>query len=47
MIFNVLIALGIRQWRVALSGLVITAAVAAMCLPTLRDLWRQKEAPAA
>jgi len=44
MVFNVLIALGIRQWRVALSGAVITAAVVWMCLPTLRELWR-KSAP--
>lgn len=36
--FHVLVALGIRQWRVALSGAVITAAVAWMCLPTLREL---------
>jgi putative membrane protein len=43
MIFNVLIALGIRQWRVALSGTVITAAVTWMCLPTLRELWAQRE----
>ena len=39
MVFNVLIAFGIRQWRVALSGVVITAAVTWMCLPTLRQLW--------
>lgn len=45
MIFNVLIALGIRQWRVALSGAVITAAVVWMCLPALRQLWRQQAAP--
>lgn len=38
MIFNVAIALGIRQWRVAISGAVITAAVTWMCLPTLRRL---------
>lgn len=38
MIFNVLVAAGIRQWRVALSGLVITAAVTAICFPTLRQL---------
>jgi uncharacterized membrane protein len=42
MIFNVLIAVGIRQWRIALSGTVITAAVAWMCLPTLRELWAQQ-----
>ena len=41
MIFNVLIALGIRQWRVASSGVVITAAVIWMCLPTLRELWEK------
>ena len=41
MVFNVLIALGIRQWRVALSGAVITAAVVWMCLPTLRELWER------
>jgi uncharacterized membrane protein len=48
MIFNVLIALGIRQWRVALSGAVITAAVVWMCLPTLKALWESQgkaEAP--
>ncbi len=39
MLFNVLIALGIRQWRVALSGIVITGVVVGMCLPTLRKLW--------
>lgn len=39
MVFNVLIALGIFQWRVALSGIVITAAVLWMCLPELRRLW--------
>jgi putative membrane protein len=44
MIFNVLIALGIRQWRVALSGVVITAAVALMCLPTLREMWSTRDA---
>ena len=38
MVFNVVIALGIRQWRVAFSGMIITAAVTAMCLPTLRRL---------
>jgi putative membrane protein len=45
MAFNVLIALGIRQWRVALSGLVITAAVTWMCLPTLRELQKEQPAP--
>jgi uncharacterized membrane protein len=45
MIFNVLLALGIRQWRVALSGMVITAAVVWMCLPTLRELWTARAAP--
>ena len=44
MVFNVLIGLGIRQWRVALSGAVITAAVVWMCLPALRELW-EKPAP--
>ena len=44
MAFNVLIALGIRQWRVALSGAVITAAVVWMCLPTLRELWTERAA---
>ena len=39
MAFNVLIALGIKQFRIALSGAVITAAVTWMCLPTLRELW--------
>lgn len=38
MVFNVLIALGIRQWRVALSGIVITGFVVWMCLPALREL---------
>jgi uncharacterized membrane protein len=41
MVFDVLLALGIRQWRVALSGVVITAAVTWMCLPTLRELTRE------
>lgn len=45
MAFNVLIALGIRQWRVALSGLMITAAVTWMCLPTLRELQKEQPAP--
>lgn len=45
MVFNVLLALGIRQWRVALSGAVITAAVTFMCLPTLKELWQQPEQP--
>jgi putative membrane protein len=45
MVFNVLIALGIRQWRVALSGFVITAAVTAMCLPTLRQLVAESRSP--
>lgn len=44
MVFNVLIALGIRQWRVALSGILITVAVVAMCLPTLRQLASAREA---
>lgn len=44
MLFNVLVALGIRQWRVALSGAVITAAVIWMCLPTLRALWADQPA---
>ena len=47
MVFNVLIALGIRQWRVALSGTVITAAVVWMCLPTLRELWKARASPGA
>lgn len=51
MVFSVLIALGIQQWRVALSGAVITAAVTWMCLPTLRELWNarptQPQAPPA
>jgi uncharacterized membrane protein len=38
MVFNVAVALGIRQWRAALSGAVISLAVAWMCLPTLRTL---------
>jgi uncharacterized membrane protein len=45
MVFNVLIALAIRQWRVALSGAVITAAVIWMCLPTLRSLWESQQTP--
>jgi uncharacterized membrane protein len=45
MIFNVLIALGIRQWRIALSGAVITAAVIWMCLPTLNELWEPQQTP--
>lgn len=45
MIFNILIALGIRQWRVALSGIVITAAVAWMCLPTLKEMWAAVRTP--
>lgn len=45
MIFNILIALGIRQWRVALSGIVITAAVAWMCKDTLREMWAAVKAP--
>jgi len=44
MVFDVLLALGIRQWRVALSGAVITAAITWMCLPTLRELWRAEPA---
>jgi len=43
MVFNVLIALGIRQWRVALSGAIITAAVIWMCLPTLKALWEPQQ----
>jgi putative membrane protein len=39
MLFQIVLALGIRQWRVALSGLVITAVVVWMCLPTMRELW--------
>jgi uncharacterized membrane protein len=38
MVFDIAIALGIRQWRIALSGAVITAAVTWMCLPALREL---------
>jgi putative membrane protein len=45
MVFNVLIALGIRQWRAALSGAVITAAVIWMCLPTLREQMRPAVPP--
>ncbi len=45
MVFNVLLAVGIRQWRVALSGAIITAAVTWMCLPTLRELWASQPAP--
>jgi putative membrane protein len=45
MIFNVLLALGIRQWRVALSGIVITVVVFGMCLPTLRKLWSATARP--
>jgi uncharacterized membrane protein len=44
MVFNVFIALGIGQWRVALSGIVIAAAVVWMCLPALRKLWEQSRA---
>jgi uncharacterized membrane protein len=44
MIFNVLIAVGISQWRVALSGAVITGAVVWMCLPTLKELWAPQRA---
>lgn len=44
MAFSVLIAVGIGQWRVALSGAIITAAVTWMCLPTLRELSAQKPA---
>ena len=50
MAFSVLLALGIRQWRIALSGAIITAAVTWMCLPALRELTADKparpEAPA-
>ncbi|MGH2728595.1 MAG: carotenoid biosynthesis protein, partial [Actinomycetota bacterium] len=46
MVFNVLMALGIRQWRVALSGLAITVVVVWMCLPTLRELWASSARPA-
>lgn len=45
MAFDVFIALGIRQWRVALSGAVITAAVTWMCLPSLKELWEKSPAP--
>lgn len=45
MVFNVLLALGIQQWRVALSGVVITAAVTWMCLPTLREMWSSAAQP--
>jgi putative membrane protein len=45
MAFNVLIAVGIGQWRVALSGVVITTAVTWMCLPTLRELAKEQPAP--
>jgi len=45
MVFNVLIALGIRQWRAALSGAVITAAVVWMCLPSLREQMRPAVPP--
>jgi uncharacterized membrane protein len=44
MVFDIFIALGIRQWRVALSGGVITAAVAWMCLPALRQLMADRPA---
>lgn len=44
MVFNVLIALGIQQWRVALSGAIITAAVTWMCLPTLKEMWTASRA---
>ena len=44
MVFNVFIALGIQQWRVALSGTIITAAVTWMCLPTLKEMWASSRA---
>ncbi len=44
MLFSVLLALGIQQWRIALSGAVITAAVTWMCLPALRELWNARPA---
>lgn len=44
MAFNLLIAAGIGQWRVALSGALITAAVTWMCLPPLRALSAEQPA---
>jgi len=44
MVFDVLLAMGIRQWRVALSGAIITTAVTWMCLPTLKELWQPQTA---